>query len=308
MAALPCDVSVTVPTRGRAEHIHECISSLLACTGVAFEVIVVDQSDDHLTEEALAPLRGDERLRYLRTDTRGVCAARNIGIRESLGSILVCTDDDCRATPGYLDQLSRAFERRPEAAVLCGRVLVRAELLGKDGYAVSYPAEIGEHSIESMRRGSFPLTANLAIQRSTIDRVGTFDEALGAGGPLRSGGEPDFLLRVLRAGLRIFDAPEAEVTHIGVRIGKAGPALMRKYLFGTGAAMAKHARLGDPWGYQLLKTYVRYFGGKAARNLLRGARPEGAGEAAALLAGAVSSLRFQVDAKTRLYQPRWTKR
>src|SRR3981189_1538727 len=100
-------VSVTVPTRGRAEHIRECITSILACSGPPFEVIVVDQSDDRLTEQALAPLLVDPRLRYLRSETRGVCAARNIGIAESRGDILVCTDDDCRAAPDWLDKINQ---------------------------------------------------------------------------------------------------------------------------------------------------------------------------------------------------------
>jgi hypothetical protein len=155
-----------------------------------------------------------------------------------------------------------------------------------------------------MRRGSFQLTANLAFRRATIERAGMFDEALGAGGPLRSGGEPDFLLRVLRRGLRIFDAPEAEVAHLGVRTGRDGPALVRKYLFGTGAAMAKHVRLGDPWGWLLLGAYLKHFSRQAAKNLLRTGRPRGAEEAVALAVGALSSLRFRVDAKTRLFKKR----
>ena len=303
MVELAPKVSVTVPTRGRAEHVHECVASILACTGPPFEVIVVDQSDDRLTEEALAPLLGDERLRYLRSETRGVCAARNQGIAASRGEILACTDDDCRVSPDWLERFRQAFERRPEAAVLCGRVAVPEELT-KNGYAVSYPAENVELTIEGMRRGSFPLTANLALRRKTAIRVGPFDEALGAGGPLKSGGEPDFLLRVLRCGLRIFDAPEAQVVHLGIRRGTARGELMRKYVFGTGAAMAKHARLGDPWGALLLGTYLRYFSGQALRSLLRTGSPRGVGVAASLIAGALFSLRFRVDAESRLYTRR----
>src|SRR5215831_4975693 len=159
-------VSVTVPTRGRAEHLRQCVVSILACTGPPFEVIVVDQSDDRLTEEALAPLLSDERLRYLRSETRGVCAARNQGIAVSRGEILACTDDDCRVAPDWLERLFQPFQRRPEAAVLCGRVAVPEEL-SRNRYAVSFSLEIGELTIESMRRGSFPITANLALRRET---------------------------------------------------------------------------------------------------------------------------------------------
>jgi glycosyltransferase involved in cell wall biosynthesis len=296
-----CEISVTVPTRGRPQHIQECISSILACRGPSFEVFVVDQSDDHATEQAVSVFLADGRFRYRRTDTRGVCAARNVGIRESRGNILVCTDDDCRAEADWLEQLAATFARNPQAAVACGQVFVSEEM-SRTGYAVSYAADAGELTIDSMRRGVFPLTANLAFRRETVESVGMFDEALGSGGPLRSGGEPDFLLRVLRSGRHIVDAPNARVTHLGVRIGAAADALMQKYLFGTGAALAKHIRLGDVWGLDLLARYLRLFCGQAARNLLRTGRPRGLANAASLTVGALASLRFRVDSKSRLYR------
>ena len=298
-----CRISITLPTRGRAEHIRESVQSILHCDGPAFELIVVDQSDDRFTEEALQPLLGDARLRYMRSDTRGVCAARNVGIVESRGEILICTDDDCRAPKDWLEQIVRAFERQPDAAVLCGRVFV-PDHLAATGYAASYDADIGETTIESMRKGMFGITANLAIRRSTIDRVGPFDEALGAGGPLRSGGEPDFFLRVMRKGLRIFDAPEAVMTHIGIRTGAAHGALTRKYLFGDGAVFAKHIRLGDPWGRDLFEAYLRIWGHMAVVSFVKTGWPKGIGAVSSLVSGAVSSFRFSVDRESRLYRSR----
>jgi hypothetical protein len=296
-------LSITVPTRGRPEHIVECISSILACQGPPFEVFVVDQSQDHATAQALAAFQRDPRLRYIRSEPRGVCAARNIGIAKSRGAILVCTDDDCRADLDWIANLFTTFTRNPDVAVVCGRVFVSEELC-RTGYAVSYAADRGEFTIDSMRRGIFPLTANLAFRRETVDAIGMFDEALGSGGALRSGGEPDFLLRVLRSRRRIIDAPHASVTHLGVRVGSAADALMQKYLFGTGAALAKHVRLGDPWGVDLFAHYLGDSTRHAVRNLLRTGRPRGLENAVALIRGAVSSLRFSVDSHSRLYTPR----
>lgn len=296
-------LSVTVPTRGRAEHLRDCVSSILACTGPAFELIVVDQSDDRQSEESLRPQLGDARLRYQRSQTRGVCAARNVGIGLSRGQLLVCTDDDCRVPADWLQLIARGFESRPEAAVLCGRVMV-PDTLQAEGFAAAYRADLGETSLQSMKSGFFGITANLALRRTTVEAVGPFDEMLGSGGPLRSGGEPDYFLRVLRAGLRIFDLPEACVTHLGIRRGSEKGALMRKYLFGDGAVFAKHARLGDPSGLDLFGTYLRYWSGSALRNLFKTGRPVGLGGAVALVAGALSSLRFPVDSERRLYRER----
>ena len=82
-------ISVVVPTRNRPTHIPDCVASVLATTGFD-ELIVIDQSDGTATEQALAHL-DDPRLRYVRTDSRGVTIARNIGIDLSVGSIVSAT-------------------------------------------------------------------------------------------------------------------------------------------------------------------------------------------------------------------------
>ena len=71
-------VTVVVPTRNRADHVAACVATILQNAGLD-ELIVVDQSDGLETRRALMNF-DDTRLRYVRTDTRGVTSARNIGI------------------------------------------------------------------------------------------------------------------------------------------------------------------------------------------------------------------------------------
>jgi hypothetical protein len=70
---------------------------------------------------------------------------------------------------------------------------------------------------------------------------------LGAGAPPRSGGEPDFLFRALRAGYKVVNASEVVVDHYGARKpGEEFTKLIMGYGAGTASAMYKHVRLGDP--------------------------------------------------------------
>src|SRR6266480_373161 len=87
-------VSVVVPTRNRPTHAAACARSILA-TDRFVDLIVVDQSDDRSTEEALAAIV-ERRLRYVRTETRGVTKGRNLGMDASDSEIIAFTDDDCR--------------------------------------------------------------------------------------------------------------------------------------------------------------------------------------------------------------------
>src|SRR5690606_22368170 len=88
--------SALICTRNRPEGIVRAVRSLLAGSD-EFELIVMDQSDGPETEQALAPLAGDRRLRYVRSQTRGKGAALNEGLRLAQGDVVVCTDDDCEA-------------------------------------------------------------------------------------------------------------------------------------------------------------------------------------------------------------------
>jgi glycosyltransferase involved in cell wall biosynthesis len=295
-------LSVTVPTRGRAEHLRECVASVLACEGVDLEVTVVDQSDDDASERALAPLLGDPRLRYLRSETRGVCAGRNVGARASRGEILVCTDDDCRASVDWLLRIAEAFEA-PGLGLLCGRVRVPEELYDQ-GYTTAYDAPPGRTTIEGMIRGEGAgITANMSFRRSLFEALGGFDEALGSGGPLGSGGEPDFIFRALLQGAEVRNDPRPVVTHLGVRRGAdAIRALVTRYYFGTGAAYGKHVRLGDVAALRILSGLTGHLLGGIGRSLVREGRPTGTRLLLSLWRGALASRRYPIDRERRLYQ------
>jgi glycosyltransferase involved in cell wall biosynthesis len=296
-------VSVVIPTRNRRDHALACATSVLANTGFV-ELVVVDQSDDTSTEEAIRELR-DPRLRYVRTPTRGVSNSRNLGIELTDGDIIAFTDDDCRAAPDWVQNLARVFESDPQAAVVCGQVRVPEELY-ELGFAESFEPKVREVQGEYPPfGGDWGITANLAVRRDVVARVGNFDPILGAGAPLRSGEEPDFIFRVLRAGLKVVNAREASVDHLGVRTpGAESRRLIRGYGVGTGAAFFKHVRLGD---LDALGVYLGFIGAnvrRAASGMLRGKRPEGLGYLYAFLSGSVTSWKYKIDPELKRYVPR----
>jgi glycosyltransferase involved in cell wall biosynthesis len=299
-ASSPLTVSVTVPTRNRPAHIAACVRSILA-TGGFLDLTVVDQSDDDATEQALASI-DDPRLRYIRTETRGVTRGRNVGIEESRGDIVAYTDDDCRIRPDWVARIIDVFAADEQTAVVCGRVEVPEEIR-HTGYAEGFEPH------ERVWRGRYPplgrdwgITANFSIRRSVLATVGMFDPILGAGAPLRSGGEPDFLFRVLRAGYTVVNANEVIVDHYGIRKpGEEFKKLIMGYGAGTAAAMFKHVRLGDPAGSWV---YLRFLASAVlvvVKNLLTGKRPTGANYLRAFLRGTIDSFRYRIDRRRRIY-------
>ena len=300
----PLRVSVVVPTRNRPAHAAACARAILAVDGFV-DLIVVDQSDDHETERELLRVN-DPRVRYIRTETRGVTGARNLGMSLSRCDVVAFTDDDCRVRSDWVRRTIDVLAADRDVAVVCGRVVVRDEYK-RLGYAEAFEPQ------ERVWQGRYPplgrdwgITANLSVRLSILGRVGLFDPMLGAGAPLRSGGEPDFLFRVLRAGFKVVNACEVVVDHLGVRSrGEETRELIMGYAAGTAAAIYKHVRLGDPAG---MLVYLRFLTSAVlivCRNLLRLNRPTGANYLRAFLSGTLASYRFRVDRKSRQYAERF---
>src|SRR6266702_8798627 len=163
---LPVSVSVVVPTRNRAAQIAACVESILATTGFQ-ELIVIDQSDGTDTEQALAKF-SDPRLRYVRTDTRGVTISRNLGIELSNGEIIACTDDDCRVASDWAATIGALFAADPDAAVVCGRVRVSEEV-SNAGYTLGFEPHVREwQGRYPPPSGDWGITANLALRRDVV--------------------------------------------------------------------------------------------------------------------------------------------
>src|SRR5262249_39605401 len=88
-------VSVIVCTRNRGDNIVPTAKSILKDSYLNFELIIVDQSGDDLTEKALAPLCAeDSRVRYVKTEPRGKSTALNFGAQTARGEYIALTDDD----------------------------------------------------------------------------------------------------------------------------------------------------------------------------------------------------------------------
>ena len=293
-------VSVVVPTRNRPEHAAACASLILATEGFV-EFIMVDQSDDRATEASLSRI-DDRRFRYVRTPTRGVTSARNLGIQLSTGDIVAFTDDDCRVSNDWVSRIAEVFAATPDAAVVFGRVAVPSDVMGSR-YAASFEPGAREY------QNTFPaadvawgIGANMAFRRWVFDEVGMFDPLLGPGATFPAAEEYDLAIRALAAGLKVVNAKEVSVLHLGVREREAASALVRGYGMAIGAALAKHVRLGTKDGAHLLASWIGHHGKVAMRNAVRRRRPTNIGFVGSLLWGIVRSSRHRVDAARHIYR------
>ena len=106
---------------------------MLAQTYPHFEIIVVDDGSPDDTRAVAARYPG---VRCLRQRNRGLSAARNAGLAESVGAFVVFLDADDRLTPEALASGVREMAAHPECALVAGD----HKLIDEQGSMIPSPA------------------------------------------------------------------------------------------------------------------------------------------------------------------------
>jgi GT2 family glycosyltransferase len=209
-------ISVVIPTYQRESDLVRTIQSVLAQPG-DFEIVVVDQTPSH-SGPTEAFLRGvdDPRFSYHLVGPPSLTAARNYGIENSTGDIVIFVDDDVELRPGFLAAHAQQYDDASVGAV-GGRVIGPTE---SPDPSPAYLAWTG------FRRGSFdcPRDAeatlvrgcNMSFRRRAIEEAGGFDGRF-IGNAIRE--DFDAALSVSAAGWKVLYTPTAALDHHDVATG-----------------------------------------------------------------------------------------
>lgn len=101
--------SVVIPTRNESSDILKTLDSIRANKFPEFEVLVVDASSDDTP--SLVRNFGDPRFHLVPQDNRdGRCGARNQGIRQATGEVVVILNADVRLADDFLSRLKAHYD------------------------------------------------------------------------------------------------------------------------------------------------------------------------------------------------------
>jgi GT2 family glycosyltransferase len=210
-------VSVVVATRDRVGRLRKLLDSLAAQTVTDFEVIVVDDGSVRGTPELMRRYREGEVENELdvrdvrREQSGGPSAARNDGWPLARADLVAFVDDDCVATPGWLEAL--LAQARP-GAIVQGRTLPDPREASKLGPF--------SRSLWVEEPGPYYQACNIAYPRELLERLGGFDAETFP----HVGEDEDLAWRALAAGAEVEWAPEALVHHAVTNLGPAGKLRM----------------------------------------------------------------------------------
>ena len=208
------DISIIICTRNRAGDLRQTLAALAAITyptGRSIELLVVDNGSTDETRAVVDSARlGVVKVRYVFEEQRGLSRARNRGLVEAHGDILVFTDDDVRPQPHWLEKLCQPIIMQ-QADCTTGSIKLAPHLTRpwQSSLHRGYLADTSDRDFNDLQE---MIGANMAFSRNVLKKVPAFDPELGAGA-LGFAEETLFTKQLLEAGFRLQGVADSIVEH-----------------------------------------------------------------------------------------------
>lgn len=222
-------VSVIICTYKRSQSFVNALNSIInqSFPKNDYEIVVVNNDFENyelkdLIDEYKIKLNREtpDFIKYTVAPFKGLSFARNVGMYESEGEILIYIDDDAIGDYRLVEETYRCFEEHPEAGVIGGQIKLnipnpKPDVL-LDGMEALWSQFLidGEVYMESNYQWEFPYGANYAVRKDALLRIGGFRTSYGRIGNNFAGGEEmviSFMMNTI--GYKVGRNPKSKVIH-----------------------------------------------------------------------------------------------
>lgn len=234
--------SLVMATLGRSDEIKIFLDSLKSQNYKNFELIIVDQNENHILRNIIDSYKDNFYINHIRIREKGLSLARNVGIKYATGDIIAFPDDDCAYSEGILSFIVDFFKENEKFNFLTFRL--RDKESGEDANLKWY-----DYNVEINYKNIFRTVISPAIFIKIKSRDDVFfDENLGVGRKFGSGEETDMILELLHRGYKGMFLNDYIVYHPN----KIEPIeKIYSYGLGYGATIKKQVKLRDGSGFVL---------------------------------------------------------
>ena len=168
------NISVVIPSYNRKEFLKRSIDSAINQTKKPFEIIVVDDGSTDGTETMI---KSDyDFVKFIKQKNKGVSAARNIGIKVSIGEWICFLDSDDEWKKDKLEKQINAMKSNPGYKFFHSN-----EIWIKNGIRINqkkkhkkYGGDIFDKCLDMCRISP----SSVMIYKTVFDEVGNFNEDL----------------------------------------------------------------------------------------------------------------------------------
>ena len=156
--------SLIIPCKNEAGDIADTVE---ACLGIDYpnkEIIVVDDSTDETPKIVAKYAYRGVRLIHRSQNSNGCCGARNLGMQEANGDIIVLVNADDRPQPDFLNCILDHYQEGADFVVVRSQVLNPEKIWGR----FTYSGEVMNHAIGKQILWS----EGFSCRKSAADAVG----------------------------------------------------------------------------------------------------------------------------------------
>ena len=226
--------SIIVCTYNRCEYLKETIESIIDAIDKRqdCELLIIDNNSGDQTSAIVKSFNSFLSLKYFLETRQGLSHARNRGMQEAAGDVLVYLDDDIELPSNYFEVCDQIFQN-PEIAISGGKVLPYnvniPDWLPKKYYFLVSVYDMGNEP----RFVKYLMGGNFAIRKEIAKNIGTYNSELGRKGNSLAGGEEiDYQNRATELGYQMYYHPRQNILH---KINeKLNEAYVLKYAFELG--------------------------------------------------------------------------
>jgi len=217
-------LTAIICTYNRAKYIGALLESIAAndLSKSEYEVLLVDNNCTDNTRaicEAFTKAHQDVNFRYVTEPEQGLSAARNKGIKEAKGDVIVYIDDDALVDVHYLRDYAEWFAAHPET-MACGGPIEPLYEAEEPAWMTPYTKALltawmdyGD-KVREYPKGRYPGGGNAAYRKEVFDKVGLFNTALGRkGGNLMGSEEKDIFDKMHASGMQVLYLPGPVLHH-----------------------------------------------------------------------------------------------
>ncbi len=217
--------SVIMCTYNRDKYIYNVLKSIAdnKISKDQYEIVLVNNNSNDNTEAECNRFTTDfpdVKFRYFIERNQGLSYARNRGIQEAYGDLLVYVDDDALINNEYLQTYITFFEEHPEIDAAGGPIIPKYETEEPSWMStftrqlITGKLYLGD-KVREFPSQSFPGGGNAAYRKSVFDKVGLFNVELGRKGDSLIGAEEkDIFDKMTTLGMRFFYLPNAILYHL----------------------------------------------------------------------------------------------
>ncbi|MDR0824133.1 MAG: glycosyltransferase [Prevotella sp.] len=217
-------LSVIFCTYNREKYLYNALKSVAAedFPYQDYEIVMVNNNSTDSTEDICEQFQSEYPqidFRYFVEKNQGLSYARNRGVEESRGDILIFVDDDATVFDFYLSSIKLFFEAHPDVSA-CGGPIVPVYEVKKPEWLSRYTEQLiggalyeGD-KVKPFRNGKYPGGGNSAFRKEVFEKYGLFNVDLGRKGTgLIGAEEKDLYDRLTRGGEVFYYLPLMGIHH-----------------------------------------------------------------------------------------------